>query len=152
MGKHTAASSGPLVISAQVQVTRGQEKVLRLIGRTAPHSLPIRLLIDTGSRLSTIIPSVISQLNPAVGGVARIETSLASAIANLFWVRLDFPGTSLAAVPQLVVASVTLPPSLQSFHGIIGRDLLSRWDYLLYEGRAGRFTIRDRARWRWFGW
>jgi hypothetical protein len=143
MGKFTSAVEGPLLIAAEALLTRGQEHVLRLLGRPVPAPVPVRLVIDTGSKRSSLAPSVIDRLQPAVQGGTRVETALASGRTNLFWVRLEFPGTSLAAVEELMVASLGLPPALRSFHGVIGRDLLSRWECFRYEGRLGRFTIRD---------
>jgi hypothetical protein len=61
----------------------------------------------------------------------------------LFWVRLEFPDSSLAAIPQIAVARLPMPPSLRDYHGVIGRDLLGRWESFNYEGRRRRFTIRD---------
>ena len=64
-------------------------------------------------------------------------------MATLFWVRLEFPDTSLAPMPVLAVARLGLPPSLATFHGLIGRDLIRHWEFLLIEGRRGRFVLRD---------
>jgi hypothetical protein len=72
-----------------------------------------------------------------------VETSVGSTETPLYWVRLEFPDTGLAPVTEVAVARLALPPSLQAFHGVIGRDLLRRWAYFLYQGRRGRFTIRD---------
>ena len=71
-----------------------------------------------------------------MGIQASVETSL-------FWVRLEFPESSLASIPEVAVARLSLPPSLGLFHGIVGRDLLRRWDSFLFEGRRGRFILRD---------
>jgi hypothetical protein len=76
-------------------------------------------------------------------GVVRVATSLTAVEANLHWVRLEFPATSLRDAAESSVARLPLPPSLQGFRGLIGRGLLSRWRSLLYEGRRGRLTIRD---------
>jgi hypothetical protein len=64
---------------------------------------------------------------------------------------LEFPDTALAAIPELVVARAPVPPSLQAFHGVIGRDLLYRWESVLLPGRRGRLTIRDTPQ-GLFGW
>ncbi len=76
---------------------------------------------------------------------------MGSAETGLYWVRLDFPGTALTSLSEIVVARLPLPPSLVGFHGVIGRDLLGRWESFFYEGRRGRFTIRDRPPF-WFRW
>ncbi len=111
----------------------------------------MRLLIDTGSGRSTLVPSIIAQLNPTSREVLRVETSLGIAQTPLFWVRLEFHGTALAAIPELAVARLALPPSLLAFHGVIGRDLLRRWESFVYQGRRGKFTIRDTPGWL-FAW
>jgi len=151
MGKYSTAVADHLVLPARVLLTSGQEELLRLAGRTAPAFSPVRLLIDTGSKRSTLSPTTIAHLNPIARGPTRVETSLASAETNLYWVRLEFPGTTLAAIPELAVARLALPPSLASFHGVIGRDLCLRWKYIFIEGQRGRLTIRDTAV-GWLGW
>jgi hypothetical protein len=152
MGKYSTAVADHLVLPARALLTRGQEELLRLAGRTAPAFAPVRMLIDTGSKRSTLSPSIVAHLNPIARGRARVETGLASAETNLYWIRLEFPATALAPIPELAVARLALPASLASFHGVIGRDLLLRWEYVFIEGRRGRLTIRDTAaRWlRWF--
>jgi hypothetical protein len=36
-----------------------------------------------------------------------------------------------------------MPPDLAQFHGLLGRDLLQRMDEFNYQGRRGRYTLRD---------
>jgi hypothetical protein len=151
MGNYTGAAHDHLVLPGSVLLVWEQEHAFRLLGRAVPSPVPVRLLIDTGSRRCTLLPSVIAHLNPEIMGTARIETSVATMDTNLFWVRLEFPGTSLAPIPELVVARAPLPASLRAFHGVIGRDLLRRWEVFLYRGRLERFTIRDQ-RAGLFGW
>jgi len=151
MEKYTATVHDRLVLPVQVSNTSGREHELRLLGQTVPARLAVRLLIDTGSGRSTLVPSVLAQLKPALAGPVRLATGVGSTETDLFWVRLEFPGTTLVAVPELAVVRLDMPPSLQSFHGLLGRDLLGRWEYLLYEGRRGRFTVRDTSR-GWLGW
>ena len=79
----------------------------------------------------------------------RLATSLATARAGLFRIRLEFPHAKLAPIPELVVARVPLPTSLSAFHGVIGRALLRRWESFCYQGRRGRLTIRDTPGWLW---
>jgi hypothetical protein len=116
-----------------------------------PDQVTVQLMLDTGSTRCTLLPSVLARLDPEKLGVARLETSLAAAQAALFRVRLEFPLTKLAAIPELVVARVPLPSSLSAFHGVIGRDLLRRWESFCYQGRRGRLTIHDTPSWllRW---
>lgn len=81
----------------------------------------------------------------------RVETSVPAVETDLFWDRLDFPVSSLAPIPLLAVARLPMPPFLREYHGVVGRDLLSRWESFHYEGRLARFTIRY-TRGGLFGW
>jgi hypothetical protein len=153
MGKYSATVEDHLILPARAMQTPGQERVYGLLRRPVPPPVLVRLLIDTGSKRSTLIPGVVRHLSLGPAGSVRIETSLANVEAGLFWVRLEFPDSSLASIPEFAVARISLPPSLAVYHGIVGRDLLRRWESLFFEGRRGRFTLRDtpaglRA---WFG-
>jgi hypothetical protein len=151
MGKYSVPIQNRLILQAQVGLTSGQEQWLRFMGRAVPLLIRVQFLIDTGSSRCCLLPSVLARLNPEQSGVTRMETSLATGQAALFWVRLEFPDTKLAAIPELVVARVPLPNSLSAFHGVIGRDLLRRWESFCYLGRRGRLSIRDTPNWlsRW---
>jgi hypothetical protein len=143
MGKFIASIEDQLILPARACLTQGREQVFRLAGRPIPAPVLVRLLIDTGSKRSTLIPGVIGHLNSAAGNDVRVETGLATVMATLFWVRLEFPDTSLAPIPVLAVARLRMPPMLATFHGLIGRDLIRHWESLLIEGRRGRFILRD---------
>src|SRR5262249_3048525 len=128
---------------ARVLQPRGQEQVFQLLGRPVPAPVLVHLIIDTGAKRSSLVPGVINHLQPAYQGSARVETSGRTLRTSLFWVRLEFPDTSLEPSPLLAVARLDMPASLRSCHGVIGRDLLHRWESLLWQGRRGRFTIRE---------
>jgi hypothetical protein len=151
MGKYIAAAHDHLVLPARAFLLRGQEQARRLLGRPIPAPVTVRLLIDTGSRRSTLLPSIVTHLELEVIGTVRVETGVAAVETELYWVRLEFPQTALAAIPELIIARMPLPPSLHAFHGLIGRDLLRRWESFVYQGRRGRFSIHDTPGWR-FGW
>jgi hypothetical protein len=74
---------------------------------------------------------------------AQVVTPLASGDVILYWVCLEFPEAGLAPVPEILVARLAMPPGLSQFHGLLGRDLLRSWESFLYEGRRGRYTLRD---------
>ncbi len=143
MGKFRAPVQDRLILPARTLLTREDEVVFRALGRSIAAPIVVRLLIDTGAKRSSMIPSILDRLNPRPAGRANVETVLASAATELFWVRLEFPGSSLAAVPLVAVARLPMPASLREYQGVVGRDLLSRWESFLYEGRRGRVTIRD---------
>ncbi len=70
-------------------------------------------------------------------------TPLSSVVADVVWVCLEFPGTNLATFSEVLVTRLAMPPGLSHFHGLLGRDLMRRWDALLYEGRRNCLTLRD---------
>jgi hypothetical protein len=149
MAKYSATVQDRLILPALVALIPEQEQWLRILDRAIPAPIPVQLLIDTGSTRSSLVPSVLGRLNPEQSGVARLETSLATARAALFRIRLEFPHTKLGSIPELIVARVPLPSSLSGFHGVIGRDLLRRWESFHYQGLRGRLTIRDTPSWLW---
>jgi hypothetical protein len=144
MGKYSATVADHLILPARALQTMGQQRLFDVAGQPIPTSVAVRFLIDTGSKRTTLIPGLIAHLRPALAGDVRVETSLGIGETTLFWVRLEFPGTSLAPIPEVAVARLSLPLSLSTFHGVLGRDMLRRWDSLHFEGRLGRFTVRDR--------
>ncbi len=145
MGLLRAAVRDRLILPARTLLPLDVERVFRMLGRPIPAPIAVQLVIDTGSKRSSIVPSVLNRLLPTTAGRAVVETTFASAESELLWVRLEFPGASLAAEPHLAVARLPMPPSLRDYHGVVGRDLLSKWESFLYEGRRGQFTIRDSA-------
>lgn len=150
MGKYTAEVDEHLVLPARVLVTLGWERELHRAGRPVPLGVPVRLVIDTGSRRSTLVPSVLTHLDPLPGAAIFVEASTGTTATETFWVRLEFPEAGLEPVGYLEVARLELPPSLRDFHGIIGRDVLFRWEWLRLEGRRRRLSVRDTP--GWFGW
>ena len=144
MGKYITAVQDHLILPARVLQPLGQQDAWRLAGRRVPASVPVRLIIDAGSKRSTLVPGVLAHLKLIPQRSVWVETSLAAVETTLFWVHLEFPGTSLEPIPMLLVARMALPPSLRAFHGLIGRDLLHQWESFLFQGRRGRLTIRDK--------
>jgi hypothetical protein len=143
MGKFITSVDDHLILNACAMLTDEDRRNFQAQGQACPPPIPIRLVIDTGSRRSTLIPSVIAQFTLSPRGWTRVHTSLASGKSNLFAVRFEFPDTGLGAIPKLLVARLGLPSSLPAFHGVIGRDVLRRWEYFRYEGRCQRLIIRD---------
>jgi hypothetical protein len=150
MGKYTASVEDHLVLPARVRLPPDEERWLGGSGGRVPTPVPIRLLIDTGSRRTTLIPGIVRHLSPTTGCDARIITPLATGDTALYWVRLEFPGTGLPSIPEVLVARLGMPPGLIRFHGLLGRDLLSRLESFEYLGRRGRYTLRDTP--GLFGW
>src|SRR5262245_46584918 len=150
MGKYTAPVEDHLILPAFVRQTEGREHYFRSGGRSIPEPVSVRLLIDTGSKRTTLIPQVIRHLDLPVCGRAHIVTPLEVGTVELFWVRLEFPPeTRLAPFETVAVARLRLPPRLSQFHGLLGRDLLCRLQSFEYLGRRGRYSLRDTS--GWFG-
>jgi hypothetical protein len=101
------------------------------------------MLIDTGTNRTTLVPGVIRHLDPTPGRDVNVNVPSGQRAATLYWVRLDFPGIPLAAFEHVQVASLEMPAPLRQFHGLFGRDLQRRWEAVLYEGRRGRYVLRD---------
>jgi hypothetical protein len=150
MGRYTATVQDHLILPALVTLPTGEESLRRSAGRPTPAPATVRLLIDTGSRRTTLIPGVLHHLDPPAGGNVHLVTPLANVAATLFWVRLAFPGTSLAPFDAVQVARLPMPGRLSQFHGLLGRDLLGRLELFEYEGRRGRLSVRDGP--GWLGW
>lgn len=151
MGKLVVVVEDHLAISATVHPTRGQAQLYHLLRREVPSALPVRLIVDTGSKRTALVPEVLSTLQLLPVGVAHVETSAGTLQTNVYWVRLAFPNNTLNALPEFPVMRLPLPRSLGDFQGIIGRDLLRQWESTLFEGRIGRLILRD-SRPKWIRW
>jgi hypothetical protein len=146
MGKYTALVDDHLILPAKVRLVEADERVLAAGGLEVPAPVPVRLLIDTGAKRTTLIPGVVDRLGPSFGAGAHLHTPLGSAAVDLYWVRLEFPA-GLASFPLVLVARHPMPPVLAHFHGLLGRDLLSRMHSFEYLGRRRRYTLRDAPGW-----
>ena len=143
MAKYIAPVEVHLILPALVSLTAKPESLLQRAGRQVPAPVPVRLLIDTGSKRTTLVPGVISHLDPPAGRRVNVITPLAAGATWLYWVRLAFPGTGLAPFPHVQVARLEMPPGLSQFHGLLGRDLLRQWAEFLYAGQGGYYALRD---------
>lgn len=143
MGKFTNNVTEHLVIPARIGLTADERSVYKLLGRSLPQPVSVRLIIDTGSRRTCLTPAIIDGPQPISQGRLRVDTSLASGETTICWLRFEFPETTLKPITELSVARLGLPPALSDFDGVIGRDVLRRWERFVYEGRRGRLTIRD---------
>jgi hypothetical protein len=150
MAKHTRPVTDHLILPALVRLPEGEVHARERANQAVPMPVPLRLLIDTGSKRTTLIPGILRHLNPPAGAEVRRVTPLAVGTVTLFWVRFEFPATGLAPLEHVQVARVALPPELSQFHGLLGRDLLRRLESFDYEGRRGCFTLRDTP--GRFGW
>ncbi|MFL5245593.1 MAG: hypothetical protein ACJ8FY_26150 [Gemmataceae bacterium] len=81
-----------------------------------------------------------------LGSSARLVTPSGAVATDLFWVCLDFPDAGLAPLSEVLVARLPMPPALSQFHGLLGRDLLGRFESFKYEGPA-RLLLRPQPPW-----
>ena len=144
MGKYSADVDDHLVLPAVVSLTPGSEHFRRQAQRRVASPVSILLIIDTGSKRSTLIPGIVRHLDPEPGQHVRLVTPQAVGRVRLFWVRLSFPEAGLASFDHVQVARLAMPPELAQFHGLLGRDLLRQLESFDYEGRRGAtpFAIR----------
>jgi hypothetical protein len=145
MGKYTALVDDHLILPARVSVTPGRERELLSTGLSIPSPVSVRLVIDTGSKRTTLTPGLLRHLRISVAGSARLIIARSIGSTELFWVRLEFPKAGLVPFPEILVARLPMPAALSQFHGLLGRDLLRRLASFDYEGRRGCYTIRDKA-------
>jgi hypothetical protein len=150
MGKYTAAVEDHLILPARVRLVQEEERALVGRGECVPTPVPIRLLIDTGARRTTLIPGIVNHLGPTSGAAARLITPVGTAIIDLVWVCLEFPQAGLAPFPHVLVARHPMPPLLTQFHGLLSRDLLSQMHSFEYQGRRKQYSLRDTP--GWFDW
>src|SRR5690242_13844269 len=104
MGKYIAHVEDHLILPALVRLPEPEEHLRRRAGRRVPEAVPIRLLIDTGSKRTTLIPGIIRHLNPPGGNEVRVAAPLRVGTTQLFWVRLEFPEAGLAPFELVQVA------------------------------------------------
>jgi hypothetical protein len=150
MGQYVAAVEDHLIFPARVRVTAGREPFFRASGQSVPVPVEIRLLIDTGSKRTTLIPGIVRHLQPSWSTEARLVTSVGSVATDLFWVCLEFPEAGLVPFPEILVARHPMLPVLSQFHGLLGRDVLRRLESFEYLGRRGHYRLRDTP--GWLGW
>ncbi len=143
MGIYSGNVEDQLVLPARVSLTEDERRVFEAVGRTVAEPINVRLIIDTGSSRTCLSPAVIDQRRPVSQGRLRVDTSLASGETTLFWIRMEFPESTLHPIAELSVARLQLPRGMRKFDGVLGRDVLRRWHRLAYEGHRGRLLIRD---------
>jgi hypothetical protein len=147
MGNFSASVADHLILPARVRLTPARERALQRAGQSVPIPVPVRLLIDTGAKRTTLLPGVVRHLQPMMGGTVQVVTALRSVVTDLVWVCLEFPEAKLASFTEVLVARLPMPSMLAQFHGLLGRDLLSRLHSFEYQGRRGWYTLRDRSGW-----
>jgi hypothetical protein len=126
-----------------------ESRSLRWDGLPVPSPVLAQAILDTGSQRTTLRARILRQLGCPEQSRVHVHTSMGAGFAASYVAALAFPSGSLASLPRLIVAAAELPPSLAGFDGVIGRDILNRWE-TFYSGLRQRLTIRDhRSFWGW---
>lgn len=132
----------PLFLPVLITTSADQTETHRRRGRPLPTPVSTRLVLDSGSRQSCLSRSIVDHLQAPLVGRSRIHTATGVQPVDRFQVRLEFlPGT-LKAIPKLRVAAIQVPAKLAGYGGVIGRDILDRWEFF-WSGFRRRLTIRD---------
>jgi len=100
-----------------------------------PLPLTVRLVLDSGARLSTFRPRLLRQLRAPALRRIHVHTQLGTGFRKLYELRMEFPESTLASIPRARVVGLDMPRSLAAYDGTIGRDILNRWE-TLYSGLA----------------
>jgi hypothetical protein len=106
-----------------------------------PRTTAVRLVVDSGSSRSCLSRTVCDSLNLETKGQWRLIGTTGEETVRFSRVTLTFPGSTLGPIPWLHVGRIQ-PHRLSEFHGVLGRDVLSKWE-LLYRGPNATLTIRD---------
>jgi hypothetical protein len=118
---------------------------LMAAGQFVPPPQLIRALIDTGTDISAVSASVLSQLR--LGSVQQHTTqTLAGSVSiQLFEVNLTIPQAAGVSPPLLVLDQLlvmALPTSLPGIDALLGLDVLDHL-LLIADGSRGEITIAD---------
>ena len=91
MGKYSAPVQDHLVLPAVVRLPEGEEYSRRQAGRDIPHPIAVRLVIDTGSRRTTLIPGIVRNLEVPGGPDVRVVTPTVALATTFIGCGLTFP-------------------------------------------------------------
>jgi hypothetical protein len=149
MGIYRCEVEDVLFLPVRVSFPRAEAR-LRLSAESEVSSpLLVRLILDSGSRYCSLRPHLMRQLRPPFLRRVEAQTQLGTSATEMFTVDLAFAEDRLAPLSSIRIVALGMPPRLRAYDGVIGRDVLSRWE-ILYRGPRGRLTIRDHA--SFWGW
>ena|SRR5438105_4899294 len=143
---HLTFPIGPLgpTVSVQVGLASNALAALQASGRAIPTPLLAQGLIDTGTDLTAIVPSVLQRLAGASilpGVTAQTHTASGVVAVNLFEISLSiFTETSTAMLTRAQLTVTELASPLAGIDVLIGMDVLSEC-LLVMDGPARRFTL-----------
>src|SRR5438552_4002148 len=128
----------PIKVSLPVEESR----FLRWMGRTVPAAAEVTVIVDTGSKRSSLRPRILQELHCPRRSTVQVQTSTGQGAAVFYVACIEFPASTLKPFPRALVAGLSMPQTLAAYDGVIGRDILSRWE-TFYSGLREQLTIRD---------
>lgn len=135
--------AGPIV-DAFVGVSQARAAAMLQVQQVVPPVKQIRALIDTGASNTCIDPAVLAELGLTPTGTVAVTTPTTGATpveCNQYDVALVIPAPN---GPAFMVGTIAVTENeflnAQGFHGLIGRDVLSRCLFG-YNGAMGLFTL-----------
>src|SRR5438552_4052265 len=128
MGLYRGAVEDILFVPVRVSLLSSDAQTLQLRGSSVPAPVEVRLVLDSGSRRSTLTLSILQHLQCPPGQPVEVQTSTGEHRANYYEVGMDFLSGTLGALPHVSVVGTALPRRLRDYGGVIGRDILSGWE------------------------
>jgi hypothetical protein len=138
-----ALSSGELKLAVIVGHSRKALAQVLATGQPPPSPLWTTGVVDTGTNVTCITPTVLQQLGLLSTGQATSHTVSGQATANLFEVSLSIPPPGGAAGPMLTRRDLTvmeMPSPIPGVEVLIGLDILLDCKLLL-DGPARQFML-----------
>ncbi len=138
-------TDGGAIIDLQVGVSRSRQQLLIKNGFVIPQPVPLRVLIDTGSSVTGFLKDVFQTLDIQPFWKTAILTSSTPSHqpheCNLFHVAISIfaNGSVHEFSDHKVIETESFHPK-EGIQGIVGRDLLSRCNFL-YLGQERKFTF-----------
>ena len=99
-----------------------------VINRTGPFDV----LVDTGSQITTVDPLLVSELHLRIEGTTNVSgVRTQSRSAFTFLDSIEVGGHSVPHSPAIIEAIPELKAADHQIRGILGQDILSRFDVLI---------------------
>ena len=117
------------VASVPLSLTNGHQMIVAVF---VDHSGPYNFLLDTGTQITMVDPSLAAELHLNTQGsavVAGVGFDTAASFAQLDLLEV---GSHAVASQKVLVFDIKNPPSVNlHFRGVLGEDFLSQFDVLI---------------------
>jgi hypothetical protein len=126
-----------------VGVDGNRTTALHQAGSPIPRPLQVRALIDTGSDVTAVAPTILQQVGTPLLRGAPTLTAGGTVPVRLFEVSLNVFGPAGAAGPMFVKPTLVvteLAAALPNIEVLIGQDVLAECLFLL-DGPRGHFLL-----------